>query len=168
MQTSMSRSPKSQYFPSTMLPPPPLPPMARPVAIIRSTGDVSLSGTNSPPASITPPGSETSPANDVPELNSSPPLSPGSQDRRKSPSQHNSVPTSSPYSPNRDYSFNHFHPQPGHVGSICCVTSTTGINDFYVTAFQLPDYERNVWCYQSYQPQHVLTQCEYGERYSAF
>lgn len=36
-----------------MLPPPPLPPMARPVAIIRSTGDLSI--INSPPASITPP-----------------------------------------------------------------------------------------------------------------
>lgn len=100
-----------------MLPPPPLPPMARPVAIIRSTGDVTMSGTNSPPASITPPGSEASPADEVPEISSSPPLSPGSHDRRKSPSQRNSVPTSSPYSPNRDYSFNHFHGQPGHVGS---------------------------------------------------
>ncbi|KAF2903492.1 hypothetical protein ILUMI_02682 [Ignelater luminosus] len=127
MQTSMSRSPKSQYFPSTMLPPPPLPPMARPVAIIRSTGDVSLSGTNSPPASITPPGSESSPANDVPELNSSPPMSPGSQDRRKSPTQHNSVPTSSPYSPNRDYSFNHFHPQPGHLFSYPSMSGMSGV-----------------------------------------
>lgn len=117
MQTGLCRSPKSQYFPSTMLPPPPLPPMARPVAIIRSTGDVTMSGTNSPPASITPPCSETSPTDDVPEINSSPPLSPGSHDRRKSPSQRNSVPTSSPYSPTRDYSFNHFHGQPGHLFS---------------------------------------------------
>ncbi|KAJ8936481.1 hypothetical protein NQ314_012344 [Rhamnusium bicolor] len=121
MQTNLSRSPKSQYFPSTMLPPPPLPPMARPVAIIRSTGDVTMSGTNSPPASITPPCGEASPADEVPEISSSPPLSPGSHERRKSPSQRNSVPTSSPYSPNRDYSFNHFHGQPGHVGSgYCC------------------------------------------------
>lgn len=116
MQTGISRSPKSQYFPTTMLPPPPLPPMARPVAIIRSTGDVSLSGPNSPPASITPPGSETSPADEVPEICSSPPLSPGSHDRRKSPSQRQSVPSSSPYSTSRDYTFNHFHGQPGHVG----------------------------------------------------
>lgn len=35
----MSRSPKPHYFPSSMLPPPPLPPMARPVTIIRSTGN---------------------------------------------------------------------------------------------------------------------------------
>lgn len=165
----MPRSPKSQYFPSTMLPPPPLPPMARPVAIIRSTGDVNMSGTNSPPTSITPPGSETSPANDVPELSSSPPLSPGSQDRRKSPSQRNSVPTSSPYSPNRDYSFNHFHPQPGHVGSTSAVYHKTGTDvASFFSAFQLPEYEWNVWCYQPYQSQHVLAQCEYSERYSAF
>lgn len=125
MQTNISRSPKPQYFPSTMLPPPPLPPMARPVAIIRSTGDVTMSGTNSPPTSITPPGSETgvSPADEVPDISSSPPLSPGSHDRRKSPSQRNSVPVSSPYSPNRDFSFNHFHGQPGHVGSTCGETS---------------------------------------------
>jgi nuclear factor I len=149
MQTNMSRSPKTQYFPSTMLPPPPLPPMARPVAIIRSTGDVTLSGTNSPPASITPPCSEASPADDVPEISSSPPLSPGSHERRKSP-QRNSVPTSSPYSPTRDYSFNHFHGQPGHV------------------ALQLPQYERDVWSYQPYESQHVLAQREYVQRYSAF
>lgn len=37
-----------------MLPPPPLPPMARPVAIIRSTGDLSIIG-NSPPSSLSPP-----------------------------------------------------------------------------------------------------------------
>ncbi|XP_050519138.1 nuclear factor 1 X-type isoform X3 [Diabrotica virgifera virgifera] len=65
MQSSLSRSPKPQYFPSTMLPPPPLPPMARPVAIIRSTCDVNMSGTNSPPASITPPCSEASPADEL-------------------------------------------------------------------------------------------------------
>ncbi|XP_037925626.1 nuclear factor 1 X-type isoform X2 [Hermetia illucens] len=50
----VGRSPKSQYAQySTMLPPPPLPPMARPVAIIRSTGDLTMVG--SPPSSITPP-----------------------------------------------------------------------------------------------------------------
>lgn len=123
MQNSMTRSPKPQYFPSAMLPPPPLPPMARPVAIIRSTGDVTMSN-NSPPTSITPPVNEASPGNEVPELNASPPLSPSSQDRRKSPSQR-SIPTSSPYSPNRDYAFNHFHPQPGHVGSTCGVINQT-------------------------------------------
>uniref|UniRef100_A0A0K8VR39 Uncharacterized protein n=1 Tax=Bactrocera latifrons TaxID=174628 RepID=A0A0K8VR39_BACLA len=40
---------------STMLPPPPLPPMARPVAIIRSTGGLTM--VESPPLSATPPNS---------------------------------------------------------------------------------------------------------------
>lgn len=140
MQTNLSRSPKPQYFPSTMLPPPPLPPMARPVAIIRSTGDVTMSATNSPPTSITPPGSEASPADEVPEISSSPPLSPGSQhERRKSPSQRNSVPVSSPYSPTRDYSFNHFHGQPGHVGSAYVETTDTKANSaFSLQLFSYP------------------------------
>ncbi|GBP31049.1 hypothetical protein EVAR_77344_1 [Eumeta japonica] len=46
---SLSRSPKPAYFSSPMLPPPPLPPMARPVAIIRSTGEVSGGGSPSSP-----------------------------------------------------------------------------------------------------------------------
>lgn len=138
MQTNISRSPKPQYFPS-MLPPPPLPPMARPVAIIQSTADVSMTGTNSPPASITPPSSETSPADEVPEISSSPPLSPGSHERRKSPSQRNTVPTSSPYSPSRDYSFNHFHGQPGHVGSAYPLVSNAKF-DSVSSAFQLFGY----------------------------
>nr|XP_022914981.1 nuclear factor 1 X-type isoform X2 [Onthophagus taurus] len=128
MQTNISRSPKPQYFPSTMLPPPPLPPMARPVAIIRSTGDVTMGGTNSPPASVTPPGSEASPADEVPEISSSPPLSPGSHERRKSPSQRGVAPTSSPYSPSRDYSsFNHFHGQPGHLFGYPTMGAMSGV-----------------------------------------
>lgn len=43
---------------STMLPPPPLPPMARPVAIIRSTGDLVM--VESPPSSATSPNSNQS------------------------------------------------------------------------------------------------------------
>lgn len=139
IHTNILRSPKSQYFPATMLPPPPLPPMARPVAIIRSTGDV----TNSPPSSVTPPCAENSPPEEVlgsSELSPSPPVSPhGTRDRPKSPlhrisgtgsngspsgrgsvtNSGNGGPTSGSYSPNRDYAtFNHFHAtQPGHVGS---------------------------------------------------
>lgn len=57
MQDIRSTSPKCQYSQySTMLPPPPLPPMARPVAIIRSTGDLSMitlsSNSTSPPISV--------------------------------------------------------------------------------------------------------------------
>lgn len=78
-----SSSPKSHYSQySSMLPPPPLPPMARPVAIIRSTGDLSI--INSPPASITPPtvNSMSSPhqsehmGDNADMGNASPPMSP--------------------------------------------------------------------------------------------
>lgn len=145
MQSNITRSPKSQYFPATMLPPPPLPPMARPVAIIRSTGDV----TNSPPSSITPPGGENSPQDEVlgpSELSSSPPLSPnGTHDRRKSPSHRLSgagTPAGS-YSPSRDYAaFNHFHAtQPGHVA-------------LQLSKYELDEY--NVWCDQPHESQHVF------------
>nr|CAI5827646.1 unnamed protein product [Callosobruchus analis] len=144
MQSSpLSRSPKPQYFPS-MLPPPPLPPMARPVAIIRSTGDVSMGSSpppsqqqsQPPPATITPPCSETSPADEVPDITSSPPLSPG----KKSPSLRNSVPTSSPYSPTRDYSFNHFHGQPGHLFSYPSMTGMSGV----ISPTNLSMYSTNV------------------------
>ncbi|XP_076262001.1 nuclear factor I isoform X2 [Rhynchophorus ferrugineus] len=141
MQQGLSRSPKSQYFTSTMLPPPPLPPMARPVAIIRSTGEVTMSGTNSPPSSITPPCGETSPADEVAEINASPPLSPGSHERRKSPLQRNSVPTSSAYSPSRDYSpYNHFHGQPGHVFSYPNMGPMSGV----ISPTNLSMYSPNV------------------------
>ncbi|XP_050314296.1 nuclear factor 1 X-type isoform X3 [Anthonomus grandis grandis] len=128
MQPNLSRSPKQQYFSSTMLPPPPLPPMARPIAIIRSTGEVTMSGTNSPPPNITPPCSDASPPEEVPELNPSPPLSPGSHERQKSPTQRNSVPTSNSYSPSRDYSsFNHFHAQPGHLFNYPSMSGMSGV-----------------------------------------
>ncbi|VVD05677.1 unnamed protein product [Leptidea sinapis] len=63
---SLSRSPKP-YFTSSMLPPPPLPPMARPVAIIRSTASECVSGVGA--------GSPSSP-----EVRS-----PGGSPRRRSP-----------------------------------------------------------------------------------
>ncbi|CAH1153630.1 unnamed protein product [Phaedon cochleariae] len=140
MPSNLSRSPKPQYFPSTMLPPPPLPPMARPVAIIRSTCDVNMGGTNSPPASITPPCSEASPVDEVPEISPSPPLSPGSHELRKSPAQRGSVPSSSPYSPNRDYSFSHFHGQPGHLFSYPSMTGMSGV----ISPTNLSMYSSNV------------------------
>lgn len=102
-----------------MLPPPPLPPMARPVAIIRSTSDVPM-GNNSPPETITPPCKETTPADEVLEISSSPPLSPGSHEHRKSPSQRNAVQQNNQYSPSREYSLGHFHGQTGHVSSDYC------------------------------------------------
>ncbi|CAH0731473.1 unnamed protein product, partial [Brenthis ino] len=92
---SLSRSPKP-YFSSSMLPPPPLPPMARPVTIIRSTASevggvgvgVGVGG-----------GSPSSP-----EVRS-PPASP----RRRSPHYRDCHPPIS--------HFNHFHTQPQQVFS---------------------------------------------------
>lgn len=107
---SHRNSPKSQQYPqyNTMLPPPPLPPMARPVAIIRSSD---LTMVNSPPTSITPPTTMSSPHQEHQEshmsqndVNHSPPLSPQSQMDRKALTR-----ISSPYSNGREYTFNHFH-----------------------------------------------------------
>ncbi|XP_053619028.1 nuclear factor 1 X-type isoform X4 [Plodia interpunctella] len=86
---SLSRSPKP-YFSSSMLPPPPLPPMARPVAIIRSTASEMSGGCGSPSS---------------PEVRS-PPTSP----RRRSP--HYRTECHPPIS-----HFNHFHSQPQQVFS---------------------------------------------------
>ncbi|XP_026318203.1 nuclear factor 1 B-type isoform X3 [Hyposmocoma kahamanoa] len=90
---SLSRSPKPAYFSSSMLPPPPLPPMARPVAIIRSTAsELGVSGGTSPSS---------------PEVRS-PPTSP----RRRSPLTYRTSDCHPPIS-----HFNHFHPQPQQVFS---------------------------------------------------
>nr|XP_034836851.1 nuclear factor 1 B-type [Maniola hyperantus] len=89
---SLSRSPKPPYFTSSMLPPPPLPPMARPVTIIRSTAsEVGVGVGSASPAS--------------PELRS-PPASP----RRRSPHYRECHPPHPPLS-----HFNHFHAQPQQV-----------------------------------------------------
>lgn len=122
-----------------MLPPPPLPPMARPVAIIRSTGDLSI--INSPPSSITPPNvnSMNSPhqtdhstigeSNNTDISNtSSPPISPheaAQQTNRKSSistlvsqqphSRLTSSYSSSTVAAGREYSFNPFHSTSGQV-----------------------------------------------------
>lgn len=106
----LTRSPKAQYTQyNAMLPPPPLPPMARPVAIIRSTSDLTLRA--SPPASITPPHitadelasqQQHQAQLEVGQADASPPLSPRS--RRQAPAYES-----------REYSFNHFHAQPTQV-----------------------------------------------------
>lgn len=119
-----------------MLPPPPLPPMARPVAIIRSTSDLSI--INSPPPSITPPSINnlhsphqsdhtaiTESTHDI--QNSSPPMSPhdSHQQHRKSTSslavsQQPIARLASSYATTsvatgREYSFNPFHSSTGQV-----------------------------------------------------
>ncbi|KAL5287889.1 NFIB family protein [Megaselia abdita] len=151
----VSRSPKSQYPQySTMLPPPPLPPMARPVAIIRSTGDLTM--VSSPPSSNTPPtvsvssphhssesevtastNGRVSSSNGNSSLNSSntngtdisssPPLSPQTHIdvTRKSLARI----SSSPYPTSRDYaSFNHFHSQSAQLlGYTSSISTMSGV-----------------------------------------
>ncbi|XP_044741746.1 nuclear factor 1 X-type isoform X2 [Chrysoperla carnea] len=131
MNSQLSRSPKSQYFPSAMLPPPPLPPMARPVAIIRSTeynvGDLSMNTASSSPTSVTPTGSETSTPNEQvilqSELSSSPPPASLSPNGAVSDQDKNLIDCKSPTSgsafnsTSRDFAFNHFHSQPGQLFS---------------------------------------------------
>lgn len=149
-------SPKSQQYPqyNTMLPPPPLPPMARPVAIIRSSD---LTMVNSPPTSISPPTTMSSPhqehqdshmnQNDV---NQSPPLSPQSQMERKGLTR-----ITSPYSNGRDYTFNHFHSPQAQVSIHKTIESS--IVQILFTAFQLSQLDINdVWCDQSNQFESLL------------
>ena len=106
----------SQYYPSSMLPPPPPAPMARPVAIIRSTGELTVNNSNSPPNSISP----NDPGQDLqsnPEQMASGLVSHGCQgtnDGRKSP--HRVLVAASHAS--REYTFAHFHSQPGQVNII--------------------------------------------------
>ncbi|XP_072945896.1 nuclear factor 1 A-type isoform X10 [Epargyreus clarus] len=100
---SLSRSPKPPYFSSSMLPPPPLPPMARPVAIIRSTAsEVSSVGVGG--------GSPASP-----EVRS-PPASP----RRRSPHAYRDC------HPPINH-FNHFHAQPQQVFSYGSLSGVSGV-----------------------------------------
>lgn len=106
-----------QYYPSSMLPPPPPAPMARPVAIIRSTGELAVTTANSPPTS-----SPTDPAELGPNQeqmttaaavglvgsacqNSVEPVG------RKSPTRI----LVTPHTSSREYTFAHFHSQPGQV-----------------------------------------------------
>lgn len=138
-QCIRTSSPKSHYAQySSMLPPPPLPPMARPVAIIRSTGDLSI--INSPPSSITPPNVNSMNSPHQSDHNalgdssnadisnaSSPPMSPheSQQSNRKSSistlvsqqphSRLSSSYSSSAVASGREYSFNPFHSTSGQV-----------------------------------------------------
>ncbi|XP_034941530.1 nuclear factor 1 B-type-like isoform X4 [Chelonus insularis] len=135
----------SQYYPSSMLPPPPPAPMARPVAIIRSTGELSATGSGSPPTSSTSPTDPT-------DLNGT------NQDQqmqvaaaaaavvgvtgancqntidagRKSPTR---IFVTAPHS--REYTFAHFHSQPGQqiftyptISSMSGVISPTNLSLF--------------------------------------
>ncbi|XP_066997225.1 nuclear factor 1 X-type isoform X2 [Anabrus simplex] len=142
-QPGPSRSPTklSQYYPSSMLPPPPPPPMARPVAIIRSTGELTVTTANSPPASSTPPMGEGSPRDSrgpgPGTLSPSPPASSASATVEVVPVSRSVV--TSPFSVSREYAFTHIHTQPGQlfsypsinpVGAVSGVISPTNLSMF--------------------------------------
>ncbi|KAK7790619.1 hypothetical protein R5R35_005602 [Gryllus longicercus] len=143
-QPGPSRSPSklSQYYPSSMLPPPPPPPMARPVAIIRSTGELTVTTANSPPASSTPPmGGEGSPrdsrAPGSGALSPSPPASSSAAPSEVAPTSRTVV--TSPFSVRSEYAFTHIHTQPGQlfsypsispVGAMSGVISPTNLSMF--------------------------------------
>uniref|UniRef100_A0A1B6BYV1 Nuclear factor 1 n=1 Tax=Clastoptera arizonana TaxID=38151 RepID=A0A1B6BYV1_9HEMI len=116
-QAGPSRSPSklSQYYPSSMLPPPPPPPMARPVAIIRSTGEITVTASSSPPPSITPPVSDSSPDRGSP---------PSSQVEVQLPPGRTVV--SSPFA--RDYPFSHIHTQSGQLFSYPNISSVSAMS----------------------------------------
>jgi len=100
-----------------MLPPPPPAPMARPVAIIRSTGELAVTTANSPstssptdPAELGPNQEQMTTAAAVGLVgsacqNSVEPVG------RKSPTRI----LVTPHTSNREYTFAHFHSQPGQV-----------------------------------------------------
>lgn len=106
-----------QYYPSSMLPPPPPAPMARPVAIIRSTGELATTA-SSPPTSSTSPTDPAELGPNQEQINAAATVGlVGSACQnsvesagRKSPARILVTPHTS-----REYTFAHFHSQPGQV-----------------------------------------------------
>lgn len=102
-----------------MLPPPPPAPMARPVAIIRSTGELTAASSNSPPTSSTSPTDPAELASNQEQMAAAAAVglvSSGCQSSvdpagRKSPAR---ILVTAPHT-SREYTFAHFHSQPGQV-----------------------------------------------------
>ncbi|XP_032678755.1 nuclear factor 1 X-type isoform X4 [Odontomachus brunneus] len=130
----------SQYYPSSMLPPPPPAPMARPVAIIRSTGELTATTASSPPTSSTSPtdpaelgtNQEQMTAAAAVGLVSSACQNSVEPTGRKSPARILVTPHTS-----REYTFAHFHSQPGQqiftyptISSMSGVISPTNLSLF--------------------------------------
>lgn len=111
----------SQYYPSSMLPPPPPAPMARPVAIIRSTGELTAASSNSPPTSSTSPTDPSELASNQEQMAAAAAVglvNSGCQSSvdpagRKSPAR---ILVTAPHT-SREYTFAHFHSQPGQVSA---------------------------------------------------
>ncbi|XP_033334628.1 nuclear factor I isoform X3 [Megalopta genalis] len=130
----------SQYYPSSMLPPPPPAPMARPVAIIRSTGELTATSSNSPPTSSTSPTdpSELAPSQEQMAAAAVGLVGSGCQSSvdpagRKSPAR---ILVTAPHT-SREYTFAHFHSQPGQqiftyptISSMSGVISPTNLSLF--------------------------------------
>ncbi|XP_076291328.1 nuclear factor I isoform X7 [Lasioglossum baleicum] len=132
----------SQYYPSSMLPPPPPAPMARPVAIIRSTGELTAASSNSPPTSSTSPTDPSELASSQEQQMAAAAavglVGSGCQSSvdpagRKSPAR---ILVTAPHT-SREYTFAHFHSQPGQqiftyptIGSMSGVISPTNLSLF--------------------------------------
>ncbi|XP_076243892.1 nuclear factor I isoform X7 [Calliopsis andreniformis] len=131
----------SQYYPSSMLPPPPPAPMARPVAIIRSTGELTAASSNSPPTSSTSPTDPSELASNQEQMAAAAAVglvSSGCQSSvdpagRKSPAR---ILVTAPHT-SREYTFAHFHSQPGQqiftypsISSMSGVISPTNLSLF--------------------------------------
>ncbi|XP_012258409.1 nuclear factor 1 C-type isoform X8 [Athalia rosae] len=126
----------SQYYPSSMLPPPPPAPMARPVAIIRSTGELTVTTAGSPPTSPSDPGDQL--GNSTDQMTAAGLVSSSCQGSvdpggRKSPTR---ILVAAPHT-SREYTFAHFHSQPGQqiftyptIGSMSGVISPTNLSLF--------------------------------------
>lgn len=131
----------SQYYPSSMLPPPPPAPMARPVAIIRSTGELTAASSNSPPTSSTSPTDPSELASNQEQMAAAAAVglvNSGCQSSvdpagRKSPAR---ILVTAPHT-SREYTFAHFHSQPGQqiftypsISSMSGVISPTNLSLF--------------------------------------
>ncbi|XP_076670988.1 nuclear factor I isoform X7 [Andrena cerasifolii] len=131
----------SQYYPSSMLPPPPPAPMARPVAIIRSTGELTAASANSPPTSSTSPTDPAEMASNQDQMAAAAAVGlvgSGCQSSvdpagRKSPAR---ILVTAPHT-SREYTFAHFHSQPGQqiftyptISSMSGVISPTNLSLF--------------------------------------
>ncbi|XP_076223313.1 nuclear factor I isoform X7 [Nomia melanderi] len=131
----------SQYYPSSMLPPPPPAPMARPVAIIRSTGELTAASSNSPPTSSTSPTDPSELASSQEQMAAAAAVGlvgSGCQSSvdpagRKSPAR---ILVTAPHT-SREYTFAHFHSQPGQqiftyptISSMSGVISPTNLSLF--------------------------------------
>ncbi|XP_018404555.1 PREDICTED: nuclear factor 1 B-type isoform X5 [Cyphomyrmex costatus] len=128
-----------QYYPSSMLPPPPPAPMARPVAIIRSTGELAATTANSPPTSSPTDPGELGPNQEQMTTAAAIGLV-GSACQNSVESVGRKSPTRilvTPHTTSREYTFAHFHSQPGQqiftyptISSMSGVISPTNLSLF--------------------------------------